>query len=171
MTAVVDLAAVVVPRRSSQIDSSLEPFEPRRRPGNVVERATEQDDDPAEVQPDDEQEECPEHPEGGVSAGHLCVVDEGDLQGEGEVTEVSARLLVDGETGLVTETRYRLKRVSEDGRSVTVENKRVLSDLGATSVPTPAWLSEARQRTTPNSTLVFEPIAEPIVVNRTVNIS
>jgi hypothetical protein len=96
---------------------------------------------------------------------------DGDLQGEGEVTEVSARLLVDGETGLVTETRYHLKRVSEDGRSVTVESKRVLSDLGATSVPTPAWLSEARQRTTPNSTLVFEPITEPIVVNRTVNIS
>lgn len=66
------------------------------------------------------------------------------------IEDVSVRIRVDNDTGLVTYLRYELVvRNSTTNQRLSYVTVRVLDDVGNATVPTPKWISEAKNRTDP----------------------
>ncbi|WP_436902951.1 DUF7537 family lipoprotein [Halovenus halobia] len=64
----------------------------------------------------------------------------------GTVESLSAEVIVDADTGLVTEVEIRLTATTEQGE-LTISEQRTLSELGTTTVTEPDWLDTARDET------------------------
>ncbi len=86
-----------------------------------------------------------------TDGGHRFTVDSPDQVAEdtfdGEVRNVSVVVIV-SEAGVVTELRYDLVVVTDDG-VIEYHTDRVVTDRGSTTISAPDWLAEARQRTPP----------------------
>jgi hypothetical protein len=86
-----------------------------------------------------------------TDGGHRFTVDSPDQVAEdtfdGEVRNVSVVVIV-SEAGVVTELRYDLVLVTDNG-VIEYHTDRVVTDRGSTTVSAPDWLAEARQRTPP----------------------
>lgn len=64
----------------------------------------------------------------------------------GTVERLSAEVVVDAQSGLVTDVDTRLTATTDRGE-LTIQRGRTLSGLGTTTVATPEWLDTARNRT------------------------
>ncbi len=64
----------------------------------------------------------------------------------GTVDTLSAEVIVDADTGLVTEVEIRLTATTDQGE-LTISEQRTLSEIGTTTVTEPDWLDAARDET------------------------
>ncbi|MCU4801554.1 PQQ-binding-like beta-propeller repeat protein [Halobacteria archaeon HArc-gm2] len=84
---------------------------------------------------------------------HRFVVDSAEQirsdDGVDQVENVSIRVRVDGDSGLITDLTYHLA-LSGTGGTTTYHTERSLTDVGSTAVSAPHWLDTAADRTGTN---------------------
>jgi len=66
-----------------------------------------------------------------------------------EVDEITLRVRVDDETGIVEEVYHVMVMTNEDGDRIVYGLHRLVHTIGVTDVEDPFWLTAARDRTTP----------------------